>query len=675
MKVLNKVLEHLKEKVDQGNYDYAIPKRWMPEGYEGQVKLKGRKFFVNPYEFHSKIIEEIIKNRESTNDYSKPLSFVTGEKSADWIKKSVIYGAHVRATAAYTHDNSSIFMPVDKKGYTESGTFLKMISLLPYLKQYNVNCIYLLPISQSSNKFKKGEVGSPYSVKDFFSVEQDYKDTLLGNEFTPNEQFGAFVEAAHIMGIKVMLDFVPRTSARDNRLILEHPDWFYWIDVKELNSFKPPKIKSLKFELPSEDNLETLYNDPEVIKHLKKFRWDPKTQNPKKWGKFVKNNKDNPDFLDEIAKEFKVITVPGFSDWINDPQPPWDDVTFLRLFKTHPSAAQKFVSDDQPPYVLFDVIKSSNFPGTEKNEELWKIIADIMPFYQRNFGIDGARLDMGHALPDELEGMIIKKAKEYDPAFAIIAEELNMDNDKRAKNNGYDGILGNSWWSEPRVDEGWLKKFSQKIMPELVTPAFATAETPDSPRAVTRVYGEKFSKLSAVLNTFMPNGITFINSGYEIFEPQPMNTGLDFEDPVEEKFKQLPPNDQFYGKLAFFDWYALHWDTDHHMVKLLKLLGTIKEKYVDLTSDMNSFRFIDFGEKAFVFFYWNGQKGILIPVNLSDEFPFFFDIDLGFHTWKGYHKITTLVENYRRGESNWEIQDGRLKITINPFEARVFEIK
>lgn len=69
---------------------------------------------------------------------------------------------------------------------------------------------------------------------------------------------------------------------------------------------------------------------------------------------------------------------------------------------------------------------------------------------------------MGHALPDELEAEIIKRAKEYDPAFVIIAEELNMDNHLKAKKSGYDGILGNSWWAEPRIKEGWFKNSSQK---------------------------------------------------------------------------------------------------------------------------------------------------------------------------------------------------------------------
>ena len=54
-------------------------------------------------------------------------------------------------------------------------------------------------------------------------------------------------------------------------------------------------------------------------------------------------------------------------------------------------------------------------------------------FLSKNFGIDGARLDMGHALPDELEHEIISRVKAYDPSFVIIAEELNMDNHLKAK--------------------------------------------------------------------------------------------------------------------------------------------------------------------------------------------------------------------------------------------------
>ena len=38
-----------------------------------------------------------------------------------------------------------------------------------------------------------------------------------------------FVEAAHLLGMRVVLEFVLRTASKDSDWIAAHPDWFYWI--------------------------------------------------------------------------------------------------------------------------------------------------------------------------------------------------------------------------------------------------------------------------------------------------------------------------------------------------------------------------------------------------------------------------------------------------------------
>ena len=131
--------------------------------------------------------------------------------------------------------------------------------------------------------------------------------------------------------------------------------------------------------------------------HLAKFRHAPDLTEPQRWRNFAARAREKPprDLMAAIAREFGVITPPGFSDVINDGQPPWSDVTFLRMYRDHPAAAVKHLSDPdgQPPYVLFDVIKSGLFPGRRPNAALWKALAGILPHYQR-FGVDGARIDM-----------------------------------------------------------------------------------------------------------------------------------------------------------------------------------------------------------------------------------------------------------------------------------------
>jgi len=100
-----------------------------------------------------------------------------------------------------------------------------MISLLPYLKNLGINILYMLPISKMSNVFKKGEIGSPYAVKNPIELDDTYADPLLEG-IDVQEQFKALVQAAHLLGIRIVLDFIPRTAARDSDLIKEHPDWF-----------------------------------------------------------------------------------------------------------------------------------------------------------------------------------------------------------------------------------------------------------------------------------------------------------------------------------------------------------------------------------------------------------------------------------------------------------------
>jgi len=619
--MLREILKYLKEK-EEKRIPYFVPKQWIPEGYDGWVEEINGKYSVRPYEFFSKVIENVLERAREGIDYSLPLSKIEGKENRDWIKKSTMYISLPRMTTSYNHKGFGRFEPVDIFGYKESGTFLKMIAILPYLKRFKVNTLYLLPVSQSSEVFKKGEVGSPYAVKDPLKIDTIYHDPLL-EDFEVDDEFKALVEACHILGIRVVLDFIPRTAARDSNLILKHPEWFYWIRIEDLQGYSPPKIPGRGFKIPEKEDIPCIYSLESVKKHLSKFTRSPKEIDPQKWENFVKNVKED-DFLRELVEVFGVITPPGFSDWINDPQPTWDDVTFLRLFLDHPKEASKYVREDQPPYVLFDVIKASKFPGNIPNEELWEYLENVIPHYQGKFGIDGVRLDMGHALPKELERRIIDKARSEDPAFVFIAEELQMENDAKAKESGYDAIIGNSWWALPRIPEQTYT-FYQSMAPRLMIPYMAAAETPDTPR-ITGRKPEVLAKLVPFLCAFSPNGIFVINSGQELGERQPMNLGLDTD--INQKLS-LDPEDQFFGKLAFFDHYALHWDeAEEDIMKFLEKLSNVREEFLDILID---------GEYKPVYLSWQDGKtanasfwkentGLIVLANLDVRSPRTMDV-------------------------------------------------
>lgn len=606
---LLRLAKRLGERIPEGeNIKYAVPKIWNTFGYNGkEVKFSSNGTIrVNPYRFYFECINKaILSSYDENMDYSISLSSIMGVENkkegylgGDWIAQSSIYGLQIRTSTSWDHDESGELELINGYGMRDTGTFMKTIALIPMLKKIGINVIYMLPVSKSSMKFRKGEMGSPYAVKNFFELDPSLKDPMLGEDFSIDDEFGAFVEACHIMGMRVIIDIIPRTSARDSDLILDHPDWFYWIKIEEAEHYAPPRVGEISsISKPTNENLSIIYDSLEVKKHLERFCQSPDKLNPEKWNDIRRRCKEDKslDFFNLIQEEMGITTAPAFSDCINDPQPPWSDVTFLKLYMDYPVESQRYVEEGQAPYILFDIIKANKFQGRVINEELWNLIADIIPNYQRRFGIDGARIDMGHALPGDLEKMILNRPREIDRDFCFIAEVLENDGAEKAKESGYNMIIGNLWWSEPRISEGEFHN-TLKQMVDLKVPIFACAETPDSPRAASRKGGIRLSRLAAVLNNFLPNGVPFISSGFEIYEIQPMNIGLDATS--ESRFV-LSPDDPLYGKLAFFDRYALHWigENKDEMLNILEKVTAVRKRFLNAITDKNRYIPVAFKDK------------------------------------------------------------------------------
>ena len=119
-------------------------------------------------------------------------------ENAEWTRDAVIYQLNTRQ-------------------FTKQGTFKAAQEQLPRLAEMGVDIVWLMPIHPIGEVNRKGGLGSPYAVKDYRAVNPD-----LGTE----EEFRAFVDAAHDLGMKVILDWVANHSAWDNPLTSEHPEWY-----------------------------------------------------------------------------------------------------------------------------------------------------------------------------------------------------------------------------------------------------------------------------------------------------------------------------------------------------------------------------------------------------------------------------------------------------------------
>jgi glycosidase len=117
--------------------------------------------------------------------------------------------------AAWTRD--AVLYQVNTRQFTPEGTFKSAQKQLPRLAAMGVDIIWLMPIHPIGAANRKGSLGSPYAVRDYRAVNPE-----LGTE----AEFRAFVDEAHRLGLKVILDWVANHSAYDNPLTLSHPEWY-----------------------------------------------------------------------------------------------------------------------------------------------------------------------------------------------------------------------------------------------------------------------------------------------------------------------------------------------------------------------------------------------------------------------------------------------------------------
>ena len=130
--------------------------------------------------------------------------------------------AHERALGSPAWVRSGTIYEINVRQFSASGRFDAVTADLPRLSALGVDILWLMPIHPIGEKNRKGTLGSYYAIKDYFAVNP---------EFGPEEDFRAFVTAAHARGMKVILDWVGNHVSPDNPLTTAHPE-FFWHDEK-----------------------------------------------------------------------------------------------------------------------------------------------------------------------------------------------------------------------------------------------------------------------------------------------------------------------------------------------------------------------------------------------------------------------------------------------------------
>ena len=146
-------------------------------------------------------------------------------KGPQWLQEGVIY---------------EIF----PRDFSNEGNFNGITARLDELRDLGVNILWLMPIHPIGEKMRKGTIGSPYAVRDYYAINPAY-----GSE----ADLKRLVAEAHKRQLKVIIDIVANHTAWDS-VLMQHPEFYKqdaagkvippvpeWTDVAGLN-YENPKL-------------------------------------------------------------------------------------------------------------------------------------------------------------------------------------------------------------------------------------------------------------------------------------------------------------------------------------------------------------------------------------------------------------------------------------------------
>ncbi len=119
-----------------------------------------------------------------------------------------------RTSPAWLHDG--VIYEVFPRDFSAAGNLDGVTARLDELKDLGVTILWIMPIHPIGEKLRKGEFGSPYSVRDYYAVDPQY-GTL--------SDFKRLVAQAHKRHLRVIMDLVVNHTAWDS-VMMRHPEFY-----------------------------------------------------------------------------------------------------------------------------------------------------------------------------------------------------------------------------------------------------------------------------------------------------------------------------------------------------------------------------------------------------------------------------------------------------------------
>jgi glycosidase len=146
---------------------------------------------------------------------------------------------------------NGVICEIFPRDFSPAGDFNGVTAKLGQLQHLGVTILWIMPIHPIGEKMRKGEYGSPYSVKDFYAIDPSY-GTL--------DDFKRLVTESHKRGMKVIMDLVADHTAWDS-VMMQHSEYYKqdakgkilppvpeWSDVAGLN-YSNPELRAYMIKM------------------------------------------------------------------------------------------------------------------------------------------------------------------------------------------------------------------------------------------------------------------------------------------------------------------------------------------------------------------------------------------------------------------------------------------
>jgi neopullulanase len=496
-------------------------------------------------------------------------------------------------------------------------------------------------ISSDDPDVIKGRAGSPYAIKDYYSVNPD----LAINPAQRVAEFEALIERSHDAGLKVIIDIVPNHVARHYQS-QGKPEGV--IDLGENDDTSVAYAKHNDFYyIPN-----TQFNVPDFPEGYAPLGGEPHSlvdgqfdENPAKW-----------------TGNGSRLAKPNFNDWYE---------TVKVNYGVKPDGSYDFATLPSE-YANKSYQQHYQFWQGKDVPSSWLKMRDIALFWLAK-GVDGFRFDMAEMVPVEFWSYLNSYIKTTNPDATLVAEVYNpslyRDYVKLGKMDylydkvGFYDTL--KWIMQGKQTADTLIPVHQEVS-DIATHMLHFLENHDEQRIASPDFVGDMNKgkSAMVVSHLISTSPTLIYFGQDVGEPGAENAG--FGSPTRTSIFDYigVPEHQKWMNSGKFDG-ALLSDSQKQLrafyqslLNLNNLTPVVSGKLVDLTDAIGS------AKDKVVAFARESEKGkIIVLASFSDS-----SLDVMLPT---NEKLSTNSLIKFAGDNKIKLNGQQLKVTLAPFGAVV----